>query len=110
MFGAEWFVAVGNAGDRLLGRDGALRTQQIGFRKQKAPLCGAFQGAPERTRTSTDHTVHKALNLIRRASMPISGHFRARLGALVAVLDVLEGVDVATSVATVCVSATSMKS
>jgi hypothetical protein len=33
---------------------------------EKAPLCGAFHGAPERTRTSTDHSVHKALNLNRR--------------------------------------------
>jgi hypothetical protein len=30
---------------------------------KKAPTCGAFPDAPEKTRTSTDHTVHKALNL-----------------------------------------------
>jgi hypothetical protein len=36
---------------------------------EKAPLCGAFPDAPEKTRTSTDHTVHKALNLGRRAWM-----------------------------------------
>ncbi len=34
---------------------------------KKAPLCGAFHSAPERTRTSTDHSVHKALNLNRPA-------------------------------------------
>jgi hypothetical protein len=36
---------------------------------KKAPLSGAFPDAPEKTRTSTDHTVHKALNLARRASI-----------------------------------------
>jgi hypothetical protein len=30
--------------------------------QQKAPQCGAFHSAPERTRSSTDHSVHKALN------------------------------------------------
>jgi hypothetical protein len=29
---------------------------------KKAPTRGAFLHAPEKTRTSTDHTVHKALN------------------------------------------------
>jgi hypothetical protein len=28
-------------------------------------VCGAFHTAPERTRTSTDHSVHKALSLKR---------------------------------------------
>ena len=35
-----------------------------GARNRKAPLSGA-PSAPERTRTSTDPTVHKALNLAR---------------------------------------------
>jgi hypothetical protein len=34
--------------------------------REKAPHCGAFSSAPERTRTSTDHTVHKALNPVAR--------------------------------------------
>jgi hypothetical protein len=32
---------------------------------KKAPHCGAFPYAPEKTRTSTDQSVHKALNLGR---------------------------------------------
>jgi hypothetical protein len=32
---------------------------------RRAPTCGDSANAPERTRTSTDHTVHKALNLAR---------------------------------------------
>jgi dihydroxyacid dehydratase/phosphogluconate dehydratase len=46
---------------------GARLDLWTGFRQKKAPLCGAFPSAPERTRTSTDHTVHKALNLIQLA-------------------------------------------
>ena len=32
---------------------------------QESPAERGFPSAPERTRTSTDHTVHKALNLAR---------------------------------------------
>ena len=38
-----------------------------------APLCGAFPDAPEKTRTSTDHTVHKALNPNQPAVDQFSG-------------------------------------
>jgi hypothetical protein len=31
----------------------------------RSPVFRGFPHAPERTRTSTDHTVHKALNLVR---------------------------------------------
>jgi hypothetical protein len=34
-------------------------------RQKKTPRLRGFRSAPERTRTSTDHSVHKALNLAR---------------------------------------------
>ena len=40
------------------------RSQQPAMGMKKAPLCGAFHSAPERTRTSTDHSVHKALKAV----------------------------------------------
>ena len=46
--------------------------------------------APERTRTSTDHTVHKALNQIQPASMSPGA---SRTSSLRGLLDALDGFD-----------------
>jgi hypothetical protein len=46
--------------------DGARRRRGgAGPNASKSPAVRGFSSAPERTRTSTDHTVHKALNLAR---------------------------------------------
>jgi hypothetical protein len=39
-------------------RTPARHAAATGAQIEKAPLCGAFHSAPERTRTSTDHSVH----------------------------------------------------
>jgi hypothetical protein len=48
--------------------------------KAKTPWQRGFRNAPERTRTSTDHSVHKALNLARLPIPP-----QARWAASIAV-------------------------
>ena len=42
-----------------------LHAVATGIRSRKSPAKQGFSSAPERTRTSTDHKVHKALNLAR---------------------------------------------
>jgi hypothetical protein len=46
-----------------------------GVENEKSPQMRGFPSAPERTRTSTDHSVHKALNLAR---LPIPPQARGR--------------------------------
>jgi hypothetical protein len=62
----------------------------------EGPRCGAFHSAPERTRTSTDHSVHKALNLNRPAEMGLPGFRGRKLGGFLDALDGLVRMDVAT--------------
>ena len=73
-------------GDKTYSRG---RRVETGPRQQKAPVCRGFSSAPERTRTSTDHKVHKALNLARlpippqaleAASIALRGPLGADLG------------------------------
>jgi len=45
---------------------------------ERAPRCGAFHSAPERTRTATDHSVHKALNRVRELKRSLSETLRSR--------------------------------
>src|SRR6202012_3842727 len=69
--GPTWRAPGGNAA-----RTAVLRGPRNPIREhKKAPQCGAFHSAPERTRTSTDHSVHKALNLAR---LPIPPQARGR--------------------------------
>jgi hypothetical protein len=67
---------------------------------KERPAMQGFRSAPGRTRTSTDHKVHKALNLVSIAWMlpPASESFKLRRSA--AALDGLDEVDVVTSVVT----------
>src|SRR5437763_12548585 len=51
-------------------RTSTFGRKQVGaYDTKKAPQLRGFPSAPERTRTSTDHSVHKALNLDRPLSM-----------------------------------------
>ena len=56
--------------------------------------------APERTRTSTDHSVHKALNLNSGPLMLSRASDSSKLRGSADAMDALPGVDVATAVAT----------
>jgi hypothetical protein len=69
-------------------------------RREKAPQCGAFPDAPEKTRTSTDHTVHKALNHVRAVWMRSAASRSCKSWGLLHASDVMERVDVVTSVVT----------
>jgi len=59
-----------------------------------------FPSAPERTRTSTDHTVHKALNLGQAVWMLPGASKSSKLRGSVDGLDLLDAVDVVTGVVT----------
>ena len=59
-----------------------------------------FPSAPERTRTSTDHSVHKALNTGRRVWVLPGASKSSKLRGSVDGMDGLDGMDVATGVAT----------
>ena len=67
---------------------------------KKAPTCGAFVHAPERTRTSTDHKVHKALNHVRAAWMLSAASRSSKSRGLLDLSEGMGGVDVVTSVVT----------
>jgi len=67
---------------------------------EKAPTCGASSHAPERTRTSTDQLVHKALNHVRAAWMRVAASRSCKSLGLLDVLDAMEGMDVVTVVVT----------
>jgi hypothetical protein len=54
------------------------------------PFRGAAESAPEWTRTTTDHAVHKALNPIRPVQM---GPGASRSSSLRGFLDALDGLD-----------------
>src|SRR5947209_10167174 len=66
----------------------------------KNPAERGFPSAPERTRTSTDHSVHKALNLDRPLSMLLVASKSTKLRVSVDALDGLDVVDVVTGVVT----------
>jgi hypothetical protein len=66
-------------------------------RTRKAPTSGAFPSAPEKTRTSTDQSVHKALNQVRVVWMVSAA---SRTSKSCGLLDAMEGMDVVTSVVT----------
>jgi hypothetical protein len=68
--------------------------------EKKAPTRGAFLHAPEKTRTSTDHTVHKALNYVHVVWMLLAASRSGKSLGLLDALDATEGVDVVTSVVT----------
>jgi hypothetical protein len=59
-----------------------------------------FRSAPERTRTSTDHKVHKALDLGRALEMLLLGSESSKLRRFLDGLDGMDALDVATGVAT----------
>ena len=70
--------------------------------QSKALLCAmpGFPSAPEKTRTSTDHTVHEALNLVRPVSMLPRATRASTSCGFVDVLDGMDALDVVTSVVT----------
>lgn len=63
-------------------------------RNKKPRRSGAFPSAPEKTRTSTDHTVHKVLNLAQRASTRGRASRSSKSWEFVDGLGALDGVDV----------------
>ena len=68
--------------------------------QRKSPAVQGFPSAPEKTRTSTDHTVHKALNLERPVSMLLRASRSSKSCGFVDVLDVMDALDVVTAVVT----------
>jgi hypothetical protein len=66
--------------------------------KAKKPRWRGFPYAPERTRTSTDQSVHKALNQVRAVWMLWAASKLCKLRGLLDALDAMEGADVVTRV------------
>jgi len=66
--------------------------------RPKKPRVRGFLSAPERTRTSTDHSVHKALNQVRAAWMHPAASRSPKPGRLWDALDAAETMDVVTAV------------
>ena|SRR5690242_6619374 len=77
------------------------QTQRVYPDEEKAPHVRGFPSAPERTRTSPDHTVHKALNLDGVVSLRLLASESSRLRGSIDGLDASDRVDVATGVATI---------
>jgi hypothetical protein len=82
-----------SSGEHMMEASGASRTKE-------SPDERGFPNAPEKTRTSTDHTVHKALNHVHVVWMLLAASRSGKSLGLLDVLDVTEGVDVVTSVVT----------
>ena len=87
---AKWFEDA-DVADHIAGR-----TRCVASRVEKA-RCAGLPSAPEKTRTSADHTVHKALDLERRASMLPLESRSSKCGGFVEALDAMDTVDVFTA-------------
>ena len=82
-------------------RDVGNTTHHAGFGRllglgMKSPAVRGFLHAPEKPRTSTDQSVHKALNLDPFAEMGSQASTARKLDGFLNNLGTLDGVDVAT--------------
>jgi DNA-binding CsgD family transcriptional regulator len=86
-------------GQRAVGRLLAVEATAVP-NQPESPVFRGFHSAPERSRTSTDHTVHMALNLVQKVEMLPGVSKSSKLVGLLDALDVMNRMDVATGVGT----------
>jgi hypothetical protein len=79
---------------RISERQRSAGSLTVHLRPQHSPPSRHFD-APEWTRTTTDHRVHKALNPVRKLTMRVDASKAFTLSGLLRALDAVDGTDVA---------------